>query len=208
MVKVEIDGKTYNVPSEWKDITMEDYSHAFWNLEKVDDSMDEKQKEVVTDRNMGVIASRLLGEKDDFLMDKPLGLFVRISEIIGFIYSIDTFLMNNEYHLTINGKKYYMPSPEDMSLRQYIDCDEIMKNDNNPKQFIELLAALLVTFNVKKGMLYYDGSYEERMDAIANLPASEGLPFIYTFFKKKVLFSKVMEAYSKVEAANPQHHST
>lgn len=203
MVKLTIDGKDYNVPESWKDVNMEMYTKAFYNLDKTTETMSNDEKVLVTQRNEAKIISRLLGEKDDFVLDLPLPLVVKLQEIIAFIYNIKPFMDNNVSFLKIDGVKYFMPSPEDMSLRQYIDTDMIMKEDNNPMQYVELLSALLVPYN-DKGKLEYDGKYQERMEKLKKMDAEDALPFVYTFFKKKVLSNKISQASSKVEEAVAQ----
>jgi hypothetical protein len=113
---------------------------------------------------------------------------------------------SKQFYLNIDGRKYFMPEPNEMSLRQFIDSDMIMKEEKED-QFIELLACLLLPYG-KDGKYEYDGKYQDLIPKIENMRASEGLPFIYTFFKKKVLSKKVTEASSEVqEAADQLLHS-
>ena len=196
MIKLTIGDKEYNVPESWKDVNMEMYTKAFYNLQKTTPSMTNDEKVLITQRNEAKIISRLLGEKDDFALDLPLPLAIRLQEIIGFIYDIRPFMNNNVSYLKIDGVKYFMPAPNEMSLRQYIDTDMIMKEDKNPMQYVELLAALLVPYN-DKGELEYDGKYQDRMEKIKKMNAQDALPFVYTFFKKKVLSKRISQASSK-----------
>jgi hypothetical protein len=111
--------------------------------------------------------------------------------------------MNSKiFYLKIDGRKYWIPEPKDMSLRQYIDSDMIMKEESE-NQFIELLACLLLPYD-EEGKYEYDGKYEDLIPKIENMRASDGLPFVYTFFKKKELSKKLMETSSKVEEAADQ----
>ena len=196
MIKLTIGNKEYNVPESWKDVNMEMYTKAFYNLDKTTPSMTNDEKVLITQRNEAKIISRLLGEKDDFALDLPLPLAVRLQEIISFIYDIRPFMNNNVSYLKIDGVKYFMPAPQEMSLRQYIDTDMIMKEDKNPMQYVELLAALLVPYN-NKGELEYDGKYQDRIEKIKKMNAQDALSFVYTFFKKKVLSKRISQASSK-----------
>ena len=181
MIKVEIKGKEYQVPENWNEIDMKTYCRAFYKLLPTDDSMDDITRTTTTLRNEAMIMSRILGEEDDFVLSLPLDIFS------------GGFLENNIFYLNIDGKKYWIPSPEEMSLRQYIDSDMIMREDKNKQQFIELLACLLIPAD---GV--YDGNYEKLIPKIEKMKASEGLPFIYTFFKKKIISKKLSRDYSKV----------
>ena len=73
----------------------------------------------------------------------------------------------------------------------------IILKQENENQFIELLACLLLPVG-KDGKYEYDGKYQDIIPKIENMSAEDGLPFIYTFFKKKVISKKVSEDFSKV----------
>lgn len=198
MIKIKINDKEYDFASSWDDISMKQYCHMFYNLPTADSEASDEEKMVQTIENEATIISRLLGEKDDFAMNLPFEIYNRLQEACKFIYSLNGFLDSKVFYLNIDGRRYWMPEPKDMSLRQYIDADIIMKEEGNESQFIELLACLLLPYG-DDGKYEYDGKYQELIPRIERMKASEGLPFIYTFFKKKELSKKVMEGYSKVE---------
>jgi len=201
MKKITINNKEYNLPENWKELNMKTYCRLFYKLEDTNDKMDDATRSIVTLRNESKIISRLLNESDDFVLSLPVEIFNKLRENIQFIYEINNFLDSKIFYLNIDGKKYFMPAPNEMSLRQYIDADIIMKEENE-NQFIELLACLLLPLG-KDGKYEYDGKYQDLIPKIENMSAEDGLPFIYTFFKKKILSEKVSEDFSKVrEAAN------
>lgn len=205
-MKIEINGKEYDFPQSWDEITMKQYCKLFHKLPKADSGASDEEKAVNVIRNEAVIISRLLGEKDDFVEHMPIKVFAMLQHEVSFIYSINDFMNSKQFYLNIDGRKYFMPEPNEMSLRQYIDSDMIMKEEKED-QFIELLACLLLPYG-KDGKYEYDGKYQDLIPKIENMRASEGLPFIYTFFKKKVLSKKVTEASSEVqEAADQLLHS-
>ena len=208
MIKVEINGKEYTFPNKWDDISMKEYCHMFYKLPTVDSKASEEEKMAQTLDNEAIIISRLLGEKDDFVSHLPIDVFFKLQNEMKFIYSLSDFSDSKIFYLNIDGKRYWMPEPQEMSLRQYIDSDMIMKEDDNEGQFIELLSCLLLPMG-SDGKYEYDGKYQDLIPKIEKMRASEGLPFIYTFFKKKQLSKKVTEAYSKVgEVADQLLHST
>ena len=199
MKKFEINGKEYQFPESWNDITMKQYCHLFYNLHTTPSGASEAEKLVHTIDTEAVIISRLLGEQDDFVANLPIEVFLALQKEVGFIYTISDFTESKMFYLNIEGKKYWMPEPQEMSLRQYIDADMIMKEEGE-NQFIELLACLLLPYG-KDGKFEYDGKYQELIPKIEQMKAEDALPFIYTFFKKKQLSKDVTEAFSKVEEA-------
>ena len=202
MKKFEINGKEYQFPESWSDITMKQYCHLFYNLHTSPSGASEAEKLVHTIDTEAVIISRLLGEQDDFVANLPIEAFLALQKEVGFIYTISDFTESKVFYLNIEGKKYWMPEPQEMSLRQYIDADMIMKEEGE-NQFIELLACLLLPYG-KDGKFEYDGKYQELIPKIEKMKAEDALPFIYTFFKKKQLSKNVTEAFSKVEEAADQ----
>lgn len=204
MTKIEINGKEYDFPDNWSDVDMKTYCNCFWKLEKTNDNMDEVEKTTVTLRNEATIISRLLGEADDFILSLPIQIFSMLMSKSRFIYEIEDFMDSKIFYLKIDGKKYWMPSPQEMSLRQYIDSDMIMREDGNKQQFIELLACLLLPYG-NDGKAEYDGNYEELVPKIERMRASDALPFIYTHFKKKILSKKTSEAFSMISKEVDQH---
>lgn len=197
MKKITINDKEYNLPENWKELNMKTYCRLFYKLEDTNDKMDDATRSIVTLRNESKIISRLLNESDDFVLSLPVEIFNKLRENIQFIYVINEFFDSKVFYLNIDGKKYFMPAPNEMSLRQYIDADIIMKEDNK-NQFIELLACLLLPIG-KDGKFEYDGKYQDLIPKIENMSAEDGLPFIYTFFKKKIISKKVLEDFSMVQ---------
>ena len=202
MKKFEINGKEYQFPESWSDITMKQYCHLFYNLHTSPSGASEAEKLVHTIDTEAVIISRLLGEQDDFVANLPIEVFLALQKEVGFIYTISDFTESKVFYLNIDGKKYWMPEPQEMTLRQYIDADMIMKEEGE-NQFIELLACLLLPYG-NDGKFEYDGKYQELIPKIERMKAVDALPFIYTFFKKKQLSNSVTEAFSKVEEAADQ----
>lgn len=201
MIKLTINGKDYKLPEHWEDVTMEMYTKAFRNLRNTTEDMSDEEKQSITQRNEAIIISRLLGENDDFILDLPFPLFIELQSKIMFIYDIGQFMTNSTNYISIDGKKYFMPDVDKMSLRQYIDTDMILKDMSNPLQYIELLAALLVPIDGE-----YDGQYQDRMGKISKMNAKDVLPFVYTFFKKKELSKRISKHYSKVKEMASQQH--
>ena len=196
MLKIKINEKEYNYPESFDEITMKQYCEIFYNLEDTDKLSDEDRL-ITTVKNESRIMSRLLGEDDDFLLNLPSDIYKLLAERSKFIYDIVGYLDSKQFYINIDGKKYFMPEPKDMSLRQFIDADVTMKEKDNKNQFIELLSILLLPLG-KDGKYYYDGNYQDLIPKIEKMKASECLPFIYTFFKKKVISKRIMNQFSEV----------
>ena len=207
MKKFEINGKEYQFTQSFDELTMKQYCHLFYKLPTAPSEASGEEKLVHTINTEAIIISRLLGEKDDLVANLPIDAFLALQREVKFIYNINDFIESKRFYINIDGKKYWMPEPQEMTLRQYIDADMIMKEENE-NQFIELLACLLLPYG-KDGKFEYDGNYKELIPKIENMKATDALPFIYTFFKKKQLSNNVTEAFSKVEeAADQLAHNT
>ena len=206
MIKVKINDKEYQFPNNWSDISMKQYCKLFHDIPTASEDAQDEEKMAQRIDTEAIIISRLLGEKDDFVANLPIDVFLSLQNEVKFIYTINDFTESKVFYLNIDGRKYFMPEPQEMSLRQYIDADMIMK-DKGDNQFIELLACLLLPYD-NDGKFEYDGKYQDLIPKIENMKTSEALPFIYTFFKKKQLSKEVMEAYSKVaQVADQLHHN-
>lgn len=200
---IKINDKNYKMPTSFSSLTMKQYCNAFFKLIPTDKDMSDDEIRIITLRNESIIISRLLGEKDDFVQKLPLSVFGILREKSAWIYNITQLLETNEFVMDIDGVKYMMPKPEEMSLRQYIDADMTMKEADNKQQFIELLSILLLPVG-KDGKFRYDGNYKQLVPKIENMKASKGLPFVYTFFKKKETSKRLMRELSMV-AGEDQH---
>lgn len=198
MLKITINEKEYDYPESFDEITMKEYCDIFYKLADTNKNMSEDEIRLITIENEAKIMSRLLHEDDDFVLSLPVDVFGLLKVKTSWIYEINVFLDSKIFYLKIDGKKYFVPNPDEMSLRQYIDADMTMREVENKNQFIELLSILLLPFD-KDGKFKYDGNYKDLIPKIEKMKASECLPFIYTFFKKKVISKKLMEDFSRVE---------
>ena len=208
MVKIEIGDKKYEMPESFDEITLIQYCRAFHNLPKVNDKLTDEEKTVKLLESEAIIISRLLGEKDDFMLSQPIGVFNSLRSKVKWVYESLNYLDSKIFYIKIKDVKYFMPDPSEMSLRQYIDTDIILRENNTPEQFCELLAALLLPVDEKTGKAKeYDGDYQKRFEIIKNMPASKTLPFIYTFLKKNMISKELSKIYSQAEANQYQEHT-
>ena len=203
----EINGKSYKLPTSWDSLSFEQYCRAFYKLPLIGEDMDEVEQFRLIKENESRILSRIMGEEDDFCMDLPLTVYARLNEAIKFIYDTDYFYKNAKAGITVRGKRYSIPALEKMSMRQFIDADMVMRGDENPLQYIELLAVLLLTYDNKGEYIPYGGDYEEMYGELRGMPCSKCLPLVFHFFKKGLAYRKLSEVYMKAEVVSPQPHS-
>ena len=204
MERIRIDGREYQCPTSWDDIDMLTYCKVFRNLPTFADERDEVTTEIDAIRLESIIMSRLLGMEDDFVSKLPIAVYSALRAPISFVYEIKPFIDSRMMRIKIDGRSYYIPEPSEMALRQYIDADMIMKEEDSERQFIELLACLLLPVDGKQ----YDGKYEDMIPRIEKLRCSDALPFIYSFYKKKEVLQRLSEDFSMVgEAADRLLHS-
>lgn len=184
MRKLKIGDKEYSVPESWEDMTMGQYVKAFYEL-----SSGSTDADVM--KNESVIYSRILGESDDFLLSQPIDVFYRVQAALSFIFDMDGILETDCFSIVINGRKYFMPQPSEFSLRQYIDADMVMRQDDSNEKFIELLSILLLPIGKDGKLEEYKGVDVELKASIRSMSARDGLPFIFTFLKKKGLLNLI-----------------
>lgn len=208
MTTVEIDDKVYKLPTSFGELSLKQYCAAFRGLQTLmDDELDETARLVRMKFNEAVILSRLMGADDELAMDLPMGTYNKLVQKIQFIYDYQSMLDNAKAYIKHDGKVYSIPQAEKMSMRQYIDADMAMKEDDG-EQFINLLAVLLLE---REGEQFkpYKGEYEEKRKWIGELRCSEALPLVFHFFRIWQASSRITQASTAMEALRSQQaHST
>ena len=206
MVKLEINDKTYNIPESFEELSFEQYCRAFYKLPRTNDDMEDVEIFKMAKENEATILSRIMGEDDSFCLDLPLNVYARLVEAVQFIYDSDYFSKNAKAGVTIDGKRYSVPPMNEMSLRQYIDADVVLKENENPLQYIELLSILLTAKDKEGKWVKYNGDYQDMMGKLRKLKCSEALPIVYHFFKRNYTLKKLSQLSMKaVESQQPQH---
>lgn len=203
MLQIRLNSLDINVPESFDDISLEDYCYIFYDL--LDNEEDESK---ITLLNEITIISRLLKIEEDMVKNFNFALFNRLRDLTKFIYDDTQFHLNKKNKITLPSGNYYIPNVNTMSLRQWIDTDMITQEKKNPKQFLELLASLLVKEGKdEKGNDYvYDGKYEQRLEELKNITATEGLGMLYFFFYKGEILRKVTKDYSIAKHQLNQFH--
>jgi len=205
MIKLEINNKKYKVPTSFDELTLEQYCKIFYKLPTFNDEDDDVTKFKKMRECESIILSRLLGEKDDFCLDLPLPIYAKLNEAVKFLYDIERFLINAKAGITIDHRRYAIPPMQEMPLRQYIDADMVMQEEENNMQYIELLSILLTAKDANGKWIPYNGDYEEMFGKVRNLSCEEALPLVFHFFKKSEI-SKRLSQISTMGEAQPQLH--
>ena len=208
MLKLEINDKKYEIPESFAELTLEQYCKAFYKLPHPTDDMDEIEKFKLIKENEANVLSRIMGEADGFCLDLPLNVYSQLNKAIQFIYESDYFMKTAKASVVIDNTRYSIPPMDKMSMRQFIDADVVMNEEESNIQYIELLSILLLRKDDKGEYIPYNGDYKEMMDKVRNLTCDKALGLVYHFFKKGEALQKLSEAYMKLETVSRQLQST
>ena len=198
MIKLEINDKKYRIPESFDELTLEEYCRIFWKMDSVmsDDEVEQFKKGVEAE---STIISRLMGEDDDFCLGLPINVYSQIVQRLRYLYDVDFLRKSSKARIVIDGKRYSVPPFNEMPLRQYIDADVILKDKENPMQYIELLAVLLTAKDKDGKWIPYNGEYQDMMGKLRKMPCSEALGIVYHFFKKGHSLKRISQLSMKVE---------
>lgn len=197
MIELEINHKEYKYPQSLSEVTLEQYCRVFFKLPELEDDADEVAKFRHERELEGIIISRLLGEPDDFCFSLPLGVYAMLNESTKFIFDVDGCLRNAKASIKVDGVKYYIPSMEEMSFRQFIDADVVMQEDEDELQYIRLLSVLLTRKDDNGEWVPYKGDSPEMFEKLRVLSCDEALPLVYHFFKKSHALEVLSQVYSQ-----------
>ena len=208
MVKLEIGDKQYKIPDSFEELLFEDYCRIFFKLDnKILEDEDDISRYKRQSEVQATILSRLLGEDDDFCLELPINVYSQLLERTKFLYDIDLLMKNSKAGIVIDGKRYSVPPFNEMPLRQYIDADVVLQEEENELQYIELLSILLTSKDSKGKWIPYNGDYQELMGKIRRLKCSDALGLVYHFFKKGEALKRLSEASMKVEVSQQHQHT-
>lgn len=197
MIELEINHKEYKYPQSLSEVTLEQYCRVFFKLPELEDDADEVAKFRHERELEGIVISRLLGEPDDFCFSLPLGVYAMLNESTKFIFDVDGCLRNAKASIKVDGVKYYIPSMEEMSFRQFIDADVVMQEDEDELQYIRLLSVLLTRKDDNGEWVPYKGDSPEMFEKLRVLSCDEALPLVYHFFKKSHALEVLSQVYSQ-----------
>lgn len=198
MKKIAINNKPYNIPEQWSEITLSQYTKAFKGLTDNNNTTTEETDIIKRARiNQSKAISRLINEDDDFCMNLPLEIYAFLQDKMSFVFDISSFIAETATSIEIDGKVYELKDIREMTLRNYIDVEETIKDKENDDSYCTLLAVSLK----QKGdeTVYSGGNMEDFIEKVKHLPADKALPFVYTILKKKVILQNLTQASTMVE---------
>ncbi len=208
MTKVEINDKVYSIPSSFDELSLADYCRVFKDLRLFSEDEDESVLLLNAKVNESIIISRLMGEDDEFCMDIPIELMNRLTPLVDYIYDVRVMLSSHTSSVVIDKVRYFIPMPNEMSLRQYIDAEEVMKEDGD-NQYINLLGVLLSRRDSDGKIVPYDGKYQEMANKVGGLKCSVALPLVYGFFQRWLPSRRDIKSYLRtMEGGSQQVHNT
>lgn len=198
MISIEINGKRYDIPTMFSELTLREYCRCFNGLEKTE-GLEGRELFMATKRNEATILSRLMGEDDGFAMDLPLTVYAALVDATQFIYGMQD--LRHKGSVEVDGKVYKVLKPEEMNLRQWIDIDVTAEEDNADK-FIDILSMLLSEQGEDGQAKPYKGYDKAFAEALAGLTCDKALPVVYRFFLRGAVSSRITQIYSRLRAVN------
>lgn len=207
MIKLEIDDKVYKIPESFDELTFGQFCKIFWKMDSVIDIDDDGERFKRGVETEATIISRLMGEEDDFCLGLPLNVYSQILSRTKFLYDTDFLFKNAKAGIVVDGKRYSVPPFNEMPLRQYIDADVVMKEKENPMQYIELLSILLTAKDKEGKWIPYNGEYQELMGKLKDMSCSDVLPLVYHFFKVGHNLKSLSRLSMKVEGSQQHQHT-
>jgi len=202
MQKVKINDIEYNIPSEWDDLTFEQYCQVFYDLHEQDE---ESNNEIINVKNEVKIFSRLIGISEDEILDAPIDFYNKLRDLLSFLYVRESFYYTDaDNEIEIDGIKYHIPTQDKIKLRQHIDIDITTQEPDSPTKFIELLAIVLVEEDKE-----YDGYYLELFEKLKKIKCTTAFKLLGFFLLKGKITKEIINSYTHLTAEiNQLHHST
>ncbi|KAA6333168.1 hypothetical protein EZS27_018395 [termite gut metagenome] len=174
MKKIKIEEKTYNVPENWKDITLRSYE-TFSSI-KIENRIGEIQ-----------LVSKVSSIPLNVLSNLPLSFYTEILNTICFIFcSISykplSFVSDGEYD-------YYVNTKEELTLAQYVDIENVYSDENGENKLSEILAIVCL----KKDEKYLPELLETRKEMFENMPMDKVFPLLTFFLQFSENYNRITE---------------
>ena len=187
MKSIEIEGKTYNCPESYDEVTMEDYIKFFNGIEITED----EENNIL---NTGKLISNILGISFEEVMELPVTTIYNIRDSI---YFLNTKLEpEGKEFIILDDEVYSIQEPDKMSYRQMIDAESIASEGENRENFIKLASYLFT----KEGEKYNPDKVHEIEEKIKKAKVTEVIPYVLDFIKKKLSYVQDIQTYfQKVE---------
>jgi len=203
MKKIEINNQTFIIPEKWEDLTFEKYCEVFYALEDNPDNLDS-----INTKNEIKIFSRLIGITESEILNAPIDFYNRLRDLFKWVYVRESFFFSDaDNELVIDGVKYYIPSYDEITLRQHIDIDVVTQGSESEDKFINLLAVILIP---EGGKYTGDEKVEKAlMDKLKKLPCTDCFRLLGFFLLKGKLSTSLLHLSTLMEEeVNQLHQAT
>lgn len=186
MLNLEIKGKNYSVPESYSEVTMEEYIRFFDGIEISEEQTPEEQL-----LNSTKLISNIVGISMNELLDIPAMQIMDIRNSIGFLS--EKLEPSDSDIIIIDSTSYTIADAAKMSYRQLIDCESVVKDGDEKKNFCKLASYLFV----KSGSIYDPSEVEELEEKIKKEKVSNVIPAILRFLLEKTRLLKDFQHYSE-----------
>lgn len=180
MMKFEINGHQFNVPTSWSDITLGEYEK--WYASRPQTRLDYVH-----------YIARICGIEPDLLLSASAELFDTICSKMEFI--LDTNLQP-AYMVEIDHEKYFVSPSDKLTLGEWVDVDTLMNSQDSDQQLSQMLA--IVCRPVAEE--YEPEKANERAQLFRMQPCDKMLPLVSFFLFREKQLSETLNHCSEVVA--------
>lgn len=194
MIDLVINDKQYSVPEGFNELSLNDYLRIFNDLPEVDKDNDNEGELIAGVRkNEATAISRLLNEDDDFAINLPFNLYIRLSNLFAWIYNLDDIKRTNR--IDVNGKEFKLVPPDKFSFKRWIDMDV----SSNDKSYTELLSIILGEVKEDGEFKEYNGIDTRLAKELGEMKCDKALGIILRFFSRSESLSKTTRNYLRIK---------
>lgn len=186
--KYYIDYGSFNVPTSWKEITLDMFS----DIERY---YDDKDKQFDVREVLHIITKKT----PDEINALPAEFLDIILEKLSFMHTSKLEVPEPKNYIMINGEKYMVNVFEKIKTGEYVSFDMAMKNDKH--DYSSFLAILCRKEGEAYDSKYEAELFEERKKMFGALPVTEVYPIVNFFLTLWFVRETHSQLYSQVEDA-------
>lgn len=179
MLKLELNKKTYHIPENADELTMDKF-------DKISTLIMANESDVLTKNTVIDITCIMTSLEKDTLMNQPREFFNYLVNRTNWVYTLksDGFPLCD--FIEIDGEKYSYEKSDDISLREWVDIDTILKQfpqeDKNAAILCVRVRKIQPDLSIEK---YQTEFIEERLNKFKSLPVSKVFPLLNFFLSSE-----------------------
>lgn len=185
MIKIKIDSTNYNIPSDWCDVTLEQYEQWF------DSNIITKEDEVIFISKVSSIPLHILNTL-------PVDFYNELTQMVGFALTDEKFKMNNS--IVIDDINYSISYQDKLSLAEWVDTDAVLQGEKNK------LSSVLAIVCRPTGEKYNPDNLAERIELFKGLSMDKVFPLFSFFLTLNEVSTIIINHSLKVEGMVNQLH--